>query len=143
MNGEFIFPLGQSGLDRGPLAGVTSIDPNFTSLHPIWRDWRFVPMLHVAEDLENGGGPDIDGDGCLDGFERWYFGEHERAGDDRRRQRRPVARQEFAAGVDPTAPPTPTATASSTASIPTCVTDSAIRVAAATVMPASTSPSTS
>ena len=51
VNGEFMFPLGQSGLIQGSIAGVTSIDPNFTSLHTIWRDWRFVPMLHVAQDL--------------------------------------------------------------------------------------------
>lgn len=51
LNGEFMFPLGQSGLIEGTLAGVTSIDPNVTTLHPIWRDWRFVPMLHVSQDV--------------------------------------------------------------------------------------------
>ena len=49
--GEFMFPLGQSGLIEGSLSSVDSIDPNFTSLHSIWRDWRFVPMLHVGQDL--------------------------------------------------------------------------------------------
>jgi len=74
VNGEFIFPLGQSGLIQGSLAGVTSIDPNVTSLQPIWRDWRFVPMLHVSGDLSGDPDGDTDGDGVLDGFERWYFG---------------------------------------------------------------------
>lgn len=74
VNGEFIFPLGQSGLIQGSLAGVTAIDPNFTTLQPIWRDWRFVPMLHVAADLVSDPAGDTDGDGVMDGFERWYFG---------------------------------------------------------------------
>jgi len=26
-------------------------DRHVDSLHRVWRDWRFVPMLHVAEDL--------------------------------------------------------------------------------------------
>jgi len=51
VKGEFMFPLGQSGLIQGSLAGVTSIDPNVDSLQPIWRDWRFVPLLHVAQGL--------------------------------------------------------------------------------------------
>jgi hypothetical protein len=74
VNGEFIFPLGQSGHLEGSFAGVTAIDPNFDSLHPIWRDWRFVPMLHVGQDLEAGGSPDSDSDGVFDGYERWYYG---------------------------------------------------------------------
>ncbi len=76
VNGEFIFPLGQSGHIEGglPPTGVTFIDPNFTSLHPIWRDWRFVPMLHVGEDLAGAPTGDADGDGVLDGYERWYYG---------------------------------------------------------------------
>jgi hypothetical protein len=74
VNGEFMFPLGQSGLIEGSIAGVTSIDPNVTSLQPIWRDWRFVPLLHVGVDLASGNA-DSDGDGVLDGYERWYYGD--------------------------------------------------------------------
>jgi hypothetical protein len=74
VNGEFMFPLGQSGHIEGSFAGVTFIDPNVTSLHPIWRDWRFVPILHVAQDLTSDPDGDTDGDGVLDGFERWYYG---------------------------------------------------------------------
>ncbi len=74
VNGEFIFPLGQSGYIQGALTGVTFIDPHVTSLHPLWRDWRFAPMLHVAADLPLSPTGDTDGDGVLDGFERWYFG---------------------------------------------------------------------
>ena len=68
--GEFIFPLGQSGfIDSDGIPGR-----HVTSLHSTWRDWRFVPMLHVAEDLATDPDGDIDNDGVLDGFERWYFG---------------------------------------------------------------------
>jgi hypothetical protein len=68
--GEFIFPLGQSGfIDSGGLP-----DPNADSLHRIWRDWRFAPMLHIAEDLSADADGDVDNDGVLDGFEKWYFG---------------------------------------------------------------------
>jgi hypothetical protein len=74
LRGEFIFPLGQSALVEGSLAtGVTAIHPHVTSLHPVWRDWRFVPMLSVAEDLAADPSGDLDGDGILDGFERYYF----------------------------------------------------------------------
>jgi hypothetical protein len=45
VTGEFIYPLGQSGLIEGSILGVTNIDPNVDSLQPIWRDWRFVPMV--------------------------------------------------------------------------------------------------
>ena len=68
--GEFIFPLGQSGFSDTD--GVP--DRHADSLHDVWRDWRFVPMLHVAEDLATDPDGDIDNDGVLDGFERWYFG---------------------------------------------------------------------
>lgn len=52
VNGEFMFPLGQSGFITGTLfGGVTSIDPNVDSMQPVWRDWRFLPMLHVTETL--------------------------------------------------------------------------------------------
>lgn len=53
VKGEFIFPLGQSGLIQGSLAGVTSIDPNVDSLQPVWRDWRFVPMLNLGVDFRS------------------------------------------------------------------------------------------
>jgi hypothetical protein len=84
VNGEFIFPLGQSGYIKGALTGVTFIDPNVTSLHPLWRDWRFAPLLHVAADLPLSPTGDTDGDGVLDGFERWYFGDltHDATDDD-------------------------------------------------------------
>ena len=68
--GEFIFPLGQSGF----IAQSALPNPNVDSLHRVWRDWRFVPMLHVAEDLAIDPDGDVDNDGVLDGFERWYFG---------------------------------------------------------------------
>lgn len=74
VRGEFIFPLGQSAHIEGGLAGVSAIDPNVTSLHPIWRDWRFVPMLSVSQDLATAPSGDSNGDGILDGFPRWYFG---------------------------------------------------------------------
>ncbi|HXJ35130.1 MAG TPA: penicillin acylase family protein [Candidatus Eisenbacteria bacterium] len=84
VNGEFMFPLGQSGLITGTIAAVDTIDPNFTSLQPIWRDWRFVPILHVSQDLTGGGSGDADGDGVLDAYERWYFGDttHAASSDD-------------------------------------------------------------
>jgi hypothetical protein len=82
VRGEFVFPLGQSGLIEGSLSGVTSIDPNFSSLQPIWRDWRFAPMLAVSQDLAGGGNGDSDGDGVLDGYERWYFGDLSRGAED-------------------------------------------------------------
>ena len=68
--GEFIFPLGQSSFTNTD--GVP--DRHADSLHGVWRDWRFVPMLHVAEDLATDPDGDIDNDGVLDGFEKWYFG---------------------------------------------------------------------
>jgi hypothetical protein len=103
VNGEFIFPLGQSGHVEGSLAGVTAIDPNVLSLHPIWRDWRFVPMLHVSEDLERSGTPDADGDGAFDGFERWYFGSTKAKGKADADKDGLSLAGEFAAGLDPTA----------------------------------------
>ena len=68
--GEFIFPLGQSGfVDAGG-----NPDPNASSLQSIWGEWRFVPMLHISEDLATDPDGDVDNDGVLDGFEKWYFG---------------------------------------------------------------------
>jgi hypothetical protein len=68
--GEFIFPLGQSGF----VDAEGNPDPHFDSLHSIWAEWRFVPMLHIAEDLATDPDGDVDNDGVLDGFEKWYFG---------------------------------------------------------------------
>ena len=101
MRGEFIFPLGQSGLIEGTLNGVTSIDPNVTSLQPIWRDWRFVPMLAVSQDLAGGGNGDTDGDGVLDGYERWYFGDLTHGADDDADGDHLSLLDEFRRGSDP------------------------------------------
>jgi hypothetical protein len=74
VRGEFIFPLGQSAHIEGSLAtGATFIDPNVLTLHPIWRDWRFVPMLSIGEDLAADALGDTDGDGILDAYERYWF----------------------------------------------------------------------
>lgn len=51
VNGEFMFPLGQSGFAQGNTSTVTFVDPNMDSIQPIWRDWRFLPMLHVTENI--------------------------------------------------------------------------------------------
>jgi hypothetical protein len=102
VNGEFMFPLGQSGHIEGTIAGVTFISPHVDDMQPVWRDWRFLPMLHVATDLETSGNADGDGDGVFDGFERWYFGDvTPLAGDDADGDGSTLA-QEFAAGSDPT-----------------------------------------
>ena len=107
VNGEFIFPLGQSGLIEGSLGGgVTSIDSNVTSLQPIWRDWRFVPMLHVSQDLQAGGSPDGDGDGVWDGFERWYYGTTSGGPNQDTDGDTASTLDEFLAGTDPTDPDT-------------------------------------
>lgn len=102
VKGEFIFPLGQVGLVTGSLGGVTSVDPDFTTLHPIWRDWRFAPMLRVSADLSGGGTGDTDSDGVLDGYERWYFGSlARRANDDGDGDKLKLV-DEFLRGSDPT-----------------------------------------
>jgi hypothetical protein len=106
VNGEFMFPLGQSGHVEGSIAAVTFIDPNTTSLHPLWRDWRFAPMLHIAEDLTSSPTGDTDGDGVPDGYERWYFGNLlQNAGDDSDGDGASLI-QEYTAGSDPTDPDT-------------------------------------
>jgi hypothetical protein len=107
VNGEFIFPLGQSGLITGSLGGgVTSIDPNFTTLHPIWRDWRFAPILHVSQDLATAPTGDSDGDGVFDGYERWYYGNlAQNAASDTDGDGATLL-DEFQAGSDPTDPDT-------------------------------------
>jgi hypothetical protein len=106
VNGEYIFPLGQSGLIEGTLSTLGAVDPNFDSLQPIWRDWRFVPMLHVGEDLEASGSPDPDGDGVWDGFERWYFGNTTSGARQDHDGDRADLLTEFLGGSDPTDPDT-------------------------------------
>jgi hypothetical protein len=101
VKGEFIFPLGQSGHIEGGLAVLQRVDPNNTTLHPVWRDWRFLPMLAVGRDLEATGSPDPDGDGVFDGYERWYFGDAKgKARSDADRDRAGLL-EEFLAGADP------------------------------------------
>jgi hypothetical protein len=79
VTGEFVFPLGQSGHIDGTVAGFTGNNLkqslHTSTLQPIWRDWRFAPMLHVCEDVTLGGDEDgdTDGDGVVDGFEKWYY----------------------------------------------------------------------
>jgi hypothetical protein len=70
VHGEFIFPLGQSGF----IDAFGFPDRHNTSLHTTWRDWRFVPMLQVGQDLATDPDGDVDNDAVLDGFERWYYG---------------------------------------------------------------------
>lgn len=101
VNGEFMFPLGQSGLIEGSFGGVDSIDPNADSIQPIWRDWRFLPMLHASQDLASGN-PDSDGDGVWDSFERWYFGDLSRKGRDDSDGDKLRLVDEFERGADPT-----------------------------------------
>jgi hypothetical protein len=96
--GEFIFPLGQSGFISN--AGVP--DPHFTSLHSIWGEWRFVPMLHIAEDLAADPDGDVDGDTVLDGFEEWYFGSNAPLSTDDFDTDGADLAAEFANGLDPT-----------------------------------------
>jgi len=100
--GEFMFPLGQSGHIEGTNAGVTFIDPNNTSLSPLWRDWRFLPMLQTGPDLMASGSPDNDGDGVWDSYERWYFGDTSPAGKDDSDGDKLDLVDEFLAGTDPT-----------------------------------------
>jgi hypothetical protein len=70
--GEMIFPLGQSGFIpfAGPFVGGPPA-PHTTTLHPIWADWRHVPMLQLGASVASGG--DGDGNGIVDAWECWYF----------------------------------------------------------------------
>jgi hypothetical protein len=102
VQGEAIFPLGQSGHIEGSLGGADYIDPHTTSLHPIWRDWRFVPMLPVGQDLAGGGDGDADDDGVLDAFERWYFGDTSSDPNDDGDADGASLIDEYQAGADPT-----------------------------------------
>ena len=96
--GEFIFPLGQSGF--------IDIDGNpgyhMTSLHKTWAEWRFVPMLHIAEDLAIDPDGDLDNDGVVDGFERWYFGSTSPGAKDDFDSDGLSLLGEYLAGLDPT-----------------------------------------
>jgi len=80
VQGEFVFPLGQSGHIEGTSAGFTGASVHqkmhTATLQPLWRDWRFAPMLKVCEDIDFGVDEDgdTDDDGVLDGFEKWYYG---------------------------------------------------------------------
>jgi hypothetical protein len=94
VKGEFIYPLGQSGFNAGVPAGYTGNGVkqavNTSSMQPLWRDWRFIPMLHVCEDVTLGGDEDgdTDGDGVVDAFEKWYYGKHHEQRQLRHRRRR-------------------------------------------------------
>ncbi len=78
--GEFIYPMGQSGHIEGSAIGFSASavkqSLHTSTLQPLWRDWRFAPMLRVCEDVTFGGDEDgdTDNDGVLDGFEKWYYG---------------------------------------------------------------------
>ncbi|NQY90608.1 MAG: penicillin acylase family protein [Deltaproteobacteria bacterium] len=79
VKGEFIYPMGQSSEVAGTAAGFTANNLkqayHTSSLHPLWRDWRFAPMLHVCEAVTFGVDEDgdADNDGVIDGFETWYY----------------------------------------------------------------------
>ncbi|MCH7811573.1 MAG: hypothetical protein IH958_02985, partial [Chloroflexi bacterium] len=96
--GEFIFPLGQSGfIDEFGMP-----DRHADSLHQFWANWRFVPMLHVAEDLATDPDGDVDNDGVLDGFEKYYFGSTSPAPTDDADGDGLDLLGEYKAGLDPT-----------------------------------------
>jgi hypothetical protein len=95
--GEFVFPLGQSGF----VDAEGNPDPNFTSLHSIWGEWRFLPMLHIAEDLAMDPDGDVDNDGVLDGFEKWYFGSNDPSPSDDADGDGATLLDEFLNGLDP------------------------------------------
>ena len=102
VNGEFIFPLGQSGFIEGTVLAVTEIDEHTDDLSPIWRDWRFLPMLHISQDLAASADGDTDADGVPDGFERWYFGGIGVDGDENSDGDESTLAEEYAVGSDPT-----------------------------------------
>jgi hypothetical protein len=60
-------------------------------------------MLSVSQDLAGGGTGDSDGDGVLDGLERWYFGDLSHNGSSDDDGDGLTLLQEFQAGSDPTA----------------------------------------
>ena len=70
VRGEFIFPLGQSGfIDSGGL-------PERQYRQPARHLARLALRSYAprAEDLPPDPDGDVDNDGVLDGFEKWYFG---------------------------------------------------------------------
>jgi hypothetical protein len=98
VKGEMVFPLGQSGfIDNTGLP-----DRNTESLQHTWRFWRFLPMLHVGEDLASDPDGDIDGDGVLDGYERYYFGSNSPAPTADADADGLTLVQEYQMGLDPT-----------------------------------------
>ena len=108
VKGEFIFPLGQSGHIAGNASGFfgnyLKQDTHTTSLQPLWRDWRMVPILDVCSDVEFGVDEDgdRDGDGVLDAYERWYFGDTGQAADSDSDGDGASLATEFRWGSDPT-----------------------------------------
>jgi hypothetical protein len=78
-------------------------DPNFDSLHSIWGEWRYVPMLHIAEDLAADPDGDVDNDGVLDGFEEWYFGSNSPSPNEDADGDGAALLDEFLGGLNPTA----------------------------------------
>jgi hypothetical protein len=98
VRGEMVFPLGQSGfIDSDGLP-----DAHADTLQLTWRDWRFVPMLHVAEDLSADPDGDVDNDAVLDGFEKWYYGSNSQAPGSDTDSDGLTLLQEYQAASDPT-----------------------------------------
>jgi hypothetical protein len=60
-------------------------------------------MLHIAEDLATDPDGDVDNDGVLDGFEKWYFGSNSPSPTDDADDDGASLSDEFAHGLDPTA----------------------------------------
>ena len=60
-----------------------------------------MPILHVGADLE-GGNADSDGDGVLDGYERWYYGNLAQGAASDTDGDGSTLLQEYTAGSDPT-----------------------------------------
>ncbi len=116
VNGEFIFPLGQTAFVN--TAG--NPDPRADALHPVWRDWRFVPMLHIAQDLALDPDGDVDNDGVADGFERWYFGSNSPPASDDADGDRASLLTEYLNGADPTTPDSDGDLAPDGADLPIC-----------------------